>query len=437
MCARPRSTTCSNDEADRPTMISCGRESNESMQTLRRANFVSLPALLTLIVTVVAAISNFGHAFPLPGRVDTQAQYHRIINSFSVLHAGLGMTDYPGPQPAHIPKAYAVLLMAELNRAIHTQVQLSARGRFAGEWLLDNSDLNRNGITGWGVPAAWDAYGDGTVNPENTEYTISTAIVVKALMDWEGTDPQAPRDRIRATIAAALTPYLDLEIRSPAGLFPYSLHPNDRKFDTFNPAAYLAGQMQRWSRTLPIGARRQRAIEAADATVNALLAHKQLDAAGGWYWHYSIQERVPNDLAHAGYVIEGLREYAAAGGQLAAGIDVGSIHRHLNSFLDPSAGVMRGWPLFRTDVKDPARLYDIGMGLYLAATAQPRMVTVERSFLENVARYRRADGRFMIRPARPDGSPVVSNRKAIIREYECYLLYGLSHSIYGPSTGSR
>jgi hypothetical protein len=408
---------------------------SESSQPLCRADSVPLPALLALMVAIVALLPNFGHAFPLRGTADGQAQYVRIINSFSVLHPGLGMTDYPGPQPAHIPKAYAVLLMAELNRANYTQVRLSTRGRFAGEWLLDNADLNRNGIAGWGVPAAWDAYGDGTVNPENTEYTISTAIVVKALMDWEGTDPQAPRDRIRATVAAALTPYLDPEMRSPAGLFPYSLHTNDRKFDTFNPAAYLAGQMQRWSRMAPIGPIRQRAIEAADSTVKALLAHKQVDATDGWYWHYSIQERVPNDLAHAGYIIEGLREYAAAGGRLAAGIDVGAIHRHLNSFLDPMSGAIRGWPIFRSDVKDSARLYDIGMGLYLAATAQPRMVNMERAFLSNASRYRRADGRFMIRPARSDGAPVVSNRKAIIREYECYLLYGLSHFSYGRSAG--
>src|SRR5690606_28257631 len=117
----------------------------------------------------------------------------------------------------------------------------------AGQWLLQHGDENQNGIIGWGVPVAWDAYGDGSINPKDTEYTISTAIAVDALLSWLDFSDADLRAKILDVIERSLEPYLNSSMRTPAGLLPYSLMVSDRRYDTFNPAAYLAGQMQRFS----------------------------------------------------------------------------------------------------------------------------------------------------------------------------------------------
>src|SRR5262245_40059249 len=89
--------------------------------------------------------------------------YARLRELLSVERSGYGATDYPGNLEEHIPKAYAAVLMAEVNRARMTGGVLSPQGIAAGKWLLDNADLNGDGVVGWGIPIAWDAYGDGTV----------------------------------------------------------------------------------------------------------------------------------------------------------------------------------------------------------------------------------------------------------------------------------
>src|SRR5690606_11942402 len=124
---------------------------------------------------------------------------------------------------------------------------ISEIGFNAGQWLLQHDDENQDGTIGWGVPVAWDAYGDGSVNPKDTEYTISTAIAVDALLSWLDFSDTSLHARILNTVEQSLEPYLDGSMRTPAGLLPYSLMPSDRKYDTFNPAAYLAGQLQRFS----------------------------------------------------------------------------------------------------------------------------------------------------------------------------------------------
>ena len=222
---------------------------------------------------------------------------HRAEAAASELHAalprerpGFGTTDYPGHADGDVPKAYAMVLLAELERqGSGWRSSESNLARTAGQWLLDNADANGNGIVGWGLPVAWDAYDDGSVNPAHTEYTITTAIVIDALMSWAEQDAQAPVEPIRRVVTAAIEPYLDLALASPSGLAPYSLVASDRRYDTFNPAAYLAGQIQRAS--VQVTERRQRAryAAAADATMRVLLRHRRVVAASGhWYWSYSV-----------------------------------------------------------------------------------------------------------------------------------------------------
>ncbi|MBK7551996.1 MAG: hypothetical protein IPI61_10175 [Syntrophaceae bacterium] len=144
-----------------------------------------------------------------------------------------GASGLPRQPVADIPKSYAMVLAAELNRLRAGALPEGDRAliRTAGQWLLDHCDEDGDGIVGWGLPFAWDAYGDGTTNPADTEYTITTGIVVNALLDWADSDFAAPQERIVATVASALAPYLDGRFASPSGLFAYSLDANDLRYD--------------------------------------------------------------------------------------------------------------------------------------------------------------------------------------------------------------
>ena len=349
---------------------------------------------------------------------DVNAELLALRSNLDPTHPGRGILDYPGRPIADVPKAYGAVLKAEIMLARRNRQPLSELGRVAGDYLLKQSDERRDGFAGWGVPAAWDAYGDGSVNPKDTKYTISTAVVTDALLDWAEADSSAPRDEIYQLVAAALTPYLYPSIRSPAGLFPYSLESADLKYDTFNPAGYLAGAMQRFA---ALDAEKVRAAAfkaAADRTVAALIANKKIAKSGAWYWQYSVTENVPNDLAHAGYIMRGLRLYVESGGTLGKDIDVASVEKHLQDFIGPESGHVFAWPIFRTDVKMRARSYDLGFGLYLACTQGD--VDLQKKMLRSEPAYRNAEGRYLKYP------PVPGQPDDIINEYEAYLYLALA-----------
>jgi hypothetical protein len=361
----------------------------------------------------------------------------------SQLHAALpperpghGTTDYPGHAEGDVPKAYAMVLLAEVQRlGSGWRANEPNLAQAAGKWLLEHADENADGVVGWGLPVAWDAYDDGSTNPANTEYTISTAIVIDALLGWAERDASAPHERIARTVHAAIEPYLDAARWSPSGLAPYSLTAADRRYDTFNPAAYLAGQIQRASLTLTDPQRRARYLDAADATMRALLRHRQIaPASGHWYWTYSVQQPgVPNDLPHAGYVIDGIRTYIEHGGRLADEFDWYAVLAHLGDFrgTGKDADVVRAFPNFRANVTLPARSYDLGFALHLACT-ETRALALAPWLTRAVERFRTPQARFLKYPV---GTPagLATSPHLVINEYEAYLYRGLTACALAPA----
>lgn len=333
---------------------------------------------------------------------------------------GFGATDYPGHTEGDVPKSYAMVLLAETERRGHSWRAGEANlARVAGEWLLANADSNGDGVVGWGLPVAWDAYEDGSVNPPHTEYTISTAIVIDALLGWAERDPMAPHARIRETVRRAIEPYLDTRVASPSGMAPYSLAQADRRYDTFNPAAYLAGQIQRAGLDVDDHRLRERYLAAADATMRAVLQHRKLaPGSGHWYWNYSVQQALPNDLPHAGYMIAGIRAYLEHGGRLAGRFDWYAVLHHLGDFKG-EAGEVRAFPVFTKALKLAARSYDLGFALHLACT-ETRTAALAPWLMGSLARYRTAGARYL---KYPKGSPTP---ELVINEYEAYLYRGLS-----------
>lgn len=399
------------------------RKSHRSAGTFEFVSMKSrIAILLTAAATLILAVLAGAYVSRLSadrsfGRNVLVQDYRRLLGQFDKTHPGRGIADYPGNAVVDIPKAYAMVLKAEIAASGDGADMGIADA--AARWLLTHSDEGGHGFAGWGVPVAWDAYGDGSENPAHTKYTIATAIVIDALLDWLAFKPRLEREKTLATIRSAISPYLDDRVLSPSGLFPYSLAEADRGYDTFNPAIYLAGSIQRFSALESDAALRARMREAADKTMAVLLAHRRISPGGGWYWTYSISENVPNDLAHAGYIIRGIELYVRHGGTLASKFTPERSTRHVSEFVQPWSSRVLAWPRFRTDVDIPARSYDLGMGLYIACRESSLTSTADQ-MLRSIPDYRTAEGAYLKYPIGVPGSPVV------IREYETYLLLGMA-----------
>lgn len=347
-----------------------------------------------------------------------------LYKKFDSKQPGYGQIDYQGDSHYHIPKAYAQILIAELERKRHgINPELPNLATVAGRWLLGHAREKDGKSVGWGVPVAWDAYGDGSINPANTRYTISTAIVVDALLSWMEQEPTAPGEEILKTVEEALTPYLLPEIRTPTGLSPYSLQAADQKYDTFNPAAYLAGQLQRFSYFTNNRELAQSLQATADATVLSLLKHKKISSKNGaWYWFYSVQEHIPNDIPHAGYIIDGLDKYVQYEGKYSDKIELDLVFKHLKEFYDHKNGYIRGWPLFREEIERPARTYGIGIALNLIC-GRPKLDQLKKFLLSELLKYKNENGSYYKYPKDYSelGKPIVIN------EYETYIYRALIH----------
>ncbi len=395
------------------------------------SSLVRILASISIVISVLMSVS----CSQTSAASDMQQMIKGLEAGFDASHPGRGLTDYPSENQEDIPKAYAMVLLGSIDQARKLGVvRLPQLGMTAGMWILDHRDENHDGVIGWGVPIAWDAYGDGSVNPANTEYTISTAIVVHALLDWMEFAADAPRQQILATVTDALKPYLQTEMRAPSGMAPYSLAKEDRRYDTFNPAAYLAGQMQRFSLITTDAAMASNLQLAADTTISVLIANKQSSAeSGAWYWNYSIQEATPNDLPHASYIIDGIATYIKYGGRLASAVDRTKIFAHLHDFLARNDRRPLAWPFFRTDVSLPARLYDIGIALRISC-GDPTLTSFSDALLSSVSSYRGADGRYYRQPIVYAEKSNLVNR--LVAEYEAYLYQGLSACALTRMTGS-
>ncbi|HXH80910.1 hypothetical protein [Nocardioides sp.] len=404
------------------------------MSKIGRKSHVMLTAGAVVAVLITVLVAVFVTDAPPSSRVpvspsDSPSRLVDVLHArFDPAFPGRGVTDYPGNTEEHIPKAYAMILLAEIERGRHgIESDLPDLGTSAGRWLLDNAELDAQGATGWGVPVAWDAYGDESVNPANTVYSISTGIVADALLTWMETDPDAPGQEIIATVSSALDGFAQAP-KTPDGLIAYSLESPDQPYDTFNSAAYLAGQMQRFAKYADDPALAARLRSTADATVASLVRHHQISPSKSWYWRYSIQEDVTNDLAHAGYIVEGLRTYVRERGRLSPDVDLPAVVSHLRDFFDET-GTPRGWPDFQTDIDRGARLYDIGMALHLSCS-EPRLAPLTDKLTKVVDNYRAGESGFSRYPAgTPDEAPLVVN------EYEAYLWRGLMSCRSKESTG--
>ena len=400
---------------------------------------VPLAALAVFALVACSGGEKSGSITKKAEPVVTVEDLQRLQGHIDQGHPGRGATDYPGNTVEDVPKSYAMVLLAELARKKHLgTTDFRNLEATAGQWLLDHADENRDGVIGWGVPVAWDAYGDDSENPAHTEYSISTAIVLDALLSWREVVAGPKAEEILRIAERSATPYLRREMWSPAGMLPYSLRESDRRYDTFNSAMYLAGQLQRLANLTTSKELAEKLQDAADSTVAALIQHRQISPeSGAWYWNYSVSEPTPNDLPHASYIAVGLADYVRYGGRLAGQIKLDSVLEHINEFMptalqtsDALRPFIRAWPRFRKDVTLEARSYDLGMALHLACTYQS-LNPLRRALFDAVPDYRTSTGEYQKYPVRSTHPPLV------VAEYESYLYRGLADCLVATAPAAE
>ena len=312
-------------------------------------------------------------ALPLNGRSAARPQLEAVFAAFDAQHPGRG-ADMGHAEIQDEAMAYALYASAALI------ADRPGEARTAARWLIENHGAP--GRTGWGLPFAWDAFSDGSVNPPSTVYGITTALAVRALLDTY----EATGDKTYAKVAeAALTDYATSATRTPNGLyFWYSDQPSDAT-EVPNVVSMLMGQYARAANLL----HRDDFAQLAGAAFGELMAQRQLDG-GLATWPYSVAKPAGrNDLVHASYVVQGLIDYGR--------------WRHLQLDLAAELSYLRGYihvgcitnmpeaPAPGTCAK-PATLWGLGMLLYtLADAGDTRNAELVAARLEA---YRFAPGRY-------------------------------------------
>lgn len=169
--------------------------------------------------------------------------------------------------------------------------------RLAADELIEAAGANQR--PGWGLGFRWDAFGDGSVNPSETVYGITTALAVKALLDAYELVGE-PRYLLEAR--RALDGYASHFTSTPdGGYFWYSEHPADSA-PVANVSAMLAGQYARASALVES----ELYTDLARRAATYLVGHATESESGTVSWPYGINRIGFNDAVHAGYIVEGL-----------------------------------------------------------------------------------------------------------------------------------
>ncbi len=98
------------------------------------------------------------------------------------------------------------------------------------DYFVQNDALESDGKIGWGLPVAWDAFGDGTINPANQIYGFQTALVSWALLD---TYTVTQNSAYLTAVESAMANYAPSgttsfgQICQSCFMFWYSTNPND------------------------------------------------------------------------------------------------------------------------------------------------------------------------------------------------------------------
>lgn len=306
---------------------------------------VALFGLLVVVVLVISkydVLTNHNSSATYPTAADA-------MMPFDASSPGLGRDLYREEVEEHA-MAYGLYASAA------AMLGMTEQARIAADWLVENP--SKTEVVGWGLPFAWDAFGDDSVNPETTIYGVTTAIAVRGLLDvYELTGDMIYRD----IAIQALEDYVPYFHESEhGGYFGYS----DSRFDqvdTHNISGILMGQ---YARAVPYDME-NRYREITDKLRSHLDRHREF-VDGHYYWRYSERVKRPNDLVHAAYIVQGYLDYARF---VDNSLDLDPVVEYLDRFFDGNS--VYEFPDHREvaegKTRRPARGWGVGMLIHVLA----------------------------------------------------------------------
>ena len=281
------------------------------------------------VAAVLAGLLALAGVAALVAGVFSPTPYERLAAGLDPRFPGRGIDPDTG-EVRDEAMTYAAVAYAAAKAGDHD------RARTAADWLVENAHAGPSGY-GWGLSFAWDAFGDGSVNPADAIYGITVAFAAQGLLEAHSATGEAA---YAEAAVRALESYRDNASRlEPGGrVFLYSDQQADGAYNVYNIGAYLAGQYRRAGSLPHASGLTATAAEALAST----LGHARRAADGTLSWPYSdFDPMKPNDATHAAFFLYGL---AAAG---AAPEDVAAAARHLDVFLEDGR-IMKFPPGFET-----------------------------------------------------------------------------------------
>lgn len=313
-------------------------------------------------------------------------QLQRLLPKIDLKHPGYGFDHY-AKATVHNAEAYAIMA------SVFTQLGMREAAQNSAEWLVQNGI--KPGGFGWGIPFAWDAFGDGTINPQETIYGVSVALAARALLDV--CEAFGHTDYCNAAFAA-----LDHYMRfwtgeSDGGYFWYSNQKHDA-IDVHNVNALLAAQYARAGKI----SGRPDFMQIADQAARHIWRSRVENELGIW-WPYSSQNTIPNDLVHAVMMIEGMREYSKYGG---GDFPIDRMHQYLNLFLSEQKipEFARHQELPKDLLKRPARVW--GVSALITETASINSPQIIARTLSLLGRYQEPSGNYRLTPEKSETAPL-------------------------------
>jgi len=198
--------------------------------------------------------------------------------------------------------------------------------RTAALWLLEYADADGDGRPGWGLPDPWDAFGDGSVNPAHQPYTITTALVLNAILDalrcpslWTE-EEKARMDRVLSDVALRWCRGAWTDTES-GGFFWYSPNPADAYFVP-NVSSMFLGSLARLLSEQRSALEKAKAVLFEEKTGKAAreIIAKMQRREGAPFWSYIVwpsdsgRPETPNDLVHQAYTLWGMEIYRSSPG---------------------------------------------------------------------------------------------------------------------------
>jgi hypothetical protein len=350
--------------------------------------------------------------------VDAWGAYLTLLSRFSTRAPGTGREPNVRGRSTQ-PMTHALVALAQARAGIEP----TGRGRVATRWLMRNHDLDRDGRSGWGLPFAWDAFGDGvgaagTVNPPNHPYTITTAWALEALAaaaeaGWMSATQRAGAARLCTTVARRWV--AESSTRGSPSFFWYSPHQVDAMFCP-NVSSMMAGALQT-AHGSGLVADEDGGVRAfVDAAVDAIvgIAGSPNGVLPSWPYLVAGEPPRPNDAVHHAYTVWGLERYREADGGRAIPWSTDTAAASCAAFLageralEVPVGVAQ-------EGAHPARLW--GVGMCLAVTARWG-ATRDATRFANIAGAYDGPGGPRIRPDAPATS--------VYPRHVAHLLLGLA-----------